>query len=158
MIYVIDLDGTVIDSTHRKLSNADGSLDLEHWVQNCTAEKVAQDSLLPLVATMRKAYYSGIHTVIVCTARVLTDADYSFFLEHNLPYHHMLDRPCGCTMNDAELKDIQLRLYAHNQGLSWQNFALQAVIYDDNQAVLTRMKMLGIATVDAVQMNQVMAA
>jgi len=155
---IIDLDGTVICSQHRKLSNPDGSLDLDHWIENCTAEKIALDSLLPLAETMRKAYYSGIHTVIVCTARVLSEADYAFFMEHNLPYHFMLDRPQGCTMADAELKDIQLRIFAHNQGISWAKFASQSVCYDDNQAVLSRMRLSGIVALDATELNRSIAA
>ena len=157
MFYILDIDGTVVCSLHRKLTRADGSLDLEHWVENCTAEKIAQDTLLPLAETMRKAYYSGIHTVIVCTARVLSDADYSFFLEHNLPYHFMLDRPEGCNMADSDLKDIQLRIFAHNQGISWAKFASQSVCFDDNHSVLDRMKLSGIAAVDATVLNRTMA-
>jgi hypothetical protein len=155
--YIIDLDGTVICSKHRKLTRADGSLDLEHWIENNRAEKIQLDSLLPLAVTMRKAYFSGIHTVLVCTARVLSVHDYSFLMEHNLPYHTMLDRPNGCNMPDHELKDVQLRIYAHNQGMSWARFAAQSICYDDNQAVLTRMTEIGIATMDAVQINRAMA-
>ena len=158
MHYILDIDGTVVCSQHRKLVRADGSLDLEHWIENCSPEKIARDSLLPLVETMRKAYYSGIHTVIVCTARVLSEADYAFFMENNLPYHFMLDRPQGCTMADAELKDIQLRIFAHKQGISWAKFASQSVCFDDNQAVLARMKLSGIAAIDATVLNGSIAA
>ena len=76
MFCIFDLDGTVIDSSHRKLAKPDGSLDLEHWIDNCTPEKIAADSLLPLVSLMRKNWRGG-HTVLVCTARVLSDADYN---------------------------------------------------------------------------------
>ena len=48
MIYIFDLDHTVIDSSHRQLTRADGSLDLDHWIENCTREKIYQDKLLPL--------------------------------------------------------------------------------------------------------------
>jgi hypothetical protein len=158
MLYnIMDLDHTVICSKHRKCTLPDGNLDLDHWIANCTPEKIALDSLLPLAVTMRKAYYSGLHQVIVCTARVLGEADYSFFLENDLPYHAMLDRPEGCSMPDAELKDVQLRLYAHSLGISWAKFASQAVVYDDNQAVLKRLKSIGIVTMDAVEINRIMA-
>jgi beta-phosphoglucomutase-like phosphatase (HAD superfamily) len=33
MRFIFDLDGTVIDSTHRQASHEDGTLDLEHWVE-----------------------------------------------------------------------------------------------------------------------------
>jgi hypothetical protein len=157
MYYVFDLDHTVICSLHRKLTLPDGSLDLEHWIQNNTAEKIQLDSLLPLAVTMRKAYFSGLHTVLVSTARVLGVHDYAFFMEHNLPYHSMLDRPNGCQMADADLKEIQLRIYAHKEGISWAKFASESVCYDDNQAVLTRMSTIGLATVDAIPTNKALA-
>jgi hypothetical protein len=157
MRYLFDLDHTVICSNHRKVTKTGGDLDLAHWIENCTPEKIALDSLLPLAVTMRKAYFSGIHEIVVVTARVLGVADYDFFMENNLPYHHMLDRPNGCTMGDADLKEIQLRIFAHNQGISWAKFAATSVCYDDNHAVLVRMADMGIAIVDAVEMNQAMA-
>lgn len=158
MHHIFDLDLTVIDSTHRKATLPDGSLDLDHWIENNTAEKIRLDSILPAAKMMRAAYYSGRHTVIVCTARVLGEADYAFFMEHNLPYHFMLDRPLGCTLPDVELKDIQLRLWAHNNGLSWSKFISGALIIDDNQAVLERMKSLGLATLDAIELNRTLLA
>ena len=79
MIYIFDLDHTVIDSSHRQLTRADGSLDLDHWIENCTREKIYQDKLLPLARLMRSAYSQG-HQVIVCTARVLSVWDHAFWL------------------------------------------------------------------------------
>ena len=158
MNYIIDLDGTVICSKHRQATLPNGNLDLPHWKQNSTAELVALDSLLPCIDLMRTKFYSGNHTVIVCTARVLSDFDYSFFMENDIVYDVILSRPDGCTMPDAELKDIQLRLYAHEQGISWAKFASRAVILDDNQAVLNRLQSIGIMAVDAVQLNQEMRA
>ena len=158
MNYIIDLDGTVICSKHRQATDSEGNLDLKHWVQNSTADLVAGDSLLPCIDLMRTKFYSGNHTVIVCTARVLSDFDFEFFLLNDIPYHAMLSRPDGCTMPDADLKDIQLRIYAQNQGISWAKFASRAVILDDNKAVLTRLKSIGIIGIDAVQLNQEMRA
>jgi hypothetical protein len=154
---IFDLDRTIICSEHRKAVLPDGSLDLNHWIENNRPELIRLDSLLPLAVTMRKTYHSGLHTVLVCTARVLGVADYEFFTAHNLPFHHMLDRPNGCNMVDHELKDVQLRIFAHQQGISWQKFASQSVIYDDNENVLTRMSEIGLATVNAVEMNKVLA-
>ena len=49
MKYVIfDLDATVIDSSHRQITKADGSLDLAAWKKNYTYTKVMRDSLQPL--------------------------------------------------------------------------------------------------------------
>jgi hypothetical protein len=59
MHFIFDLDHTVIDSSHRQLTNADGSLDLAHWRENCTHEKIMADTLLPLARTMREALEHG---------------------------------------------------------------------------------------------------
>jgi hypothetical protein len=157
MYYIFDLDETVICSKHRKNTLPDGSLDLKHWIEHNTAEKIAKDSLLPLAKTMRSTYFSGEHIVIVCTARVLSEADYEFFMIHNLPYHHMLDRPLGCNMADHELKDIQLRLFAHGLGISWAEFSFNAIIYDDNRKVLERCQNIGITALNAIGINKALA-
>lgn len=157
MHYIIDLDGTVLCSKHRQATDSKGNLDLDHWRENSTSELIAKDSLLPCVQLMREKYYAGFHKVIVCTARVLTNHDFEFFMVNDIPYHAILSRPEGCTMPDAELKDIQLRIYAQNQGISWVKFASMSVIIDDNQAVLNRLQSIGIMAVDAKQLNKEMA-
>ena len=89
MLYIFDLDHTVIDSCHRQLTRADGSLDLDHWIENCTREKIYQDKLLPLARLMRSAYSQG-HQVIVCTARVLSVWDHAFLADNNpVSYTHL---------------------------------------------------------------------
>ena len=158
MFWIFDLDGTVICSKHRQATLPNGDLDLPHWKDNSTAKLVARDSLLPCIDTMREKDASGKHTIIVCTARVLSDHDYSFFMENNVPYDVMLSRPDGCVMADAELKDVQLRLYAHEQGISWARFSSRAVVIDDNMAVLDRLESICIITVDALDWNNQLRA
>ena len=34
MLYIFDLDHTVIDSSHRQITRPDGSLDLDAWIEN----------------------------------------------------------------------------------------------------------------------------
>ena len=51
--YIFDLDMTVIDSSHRKVSLPDGSIDLVHWKENCTFEKIFKDEVMPLATFMR---------------------------------------------------------------------------------------------------------
>ena len=53
MLYIFDLDHTVIDSSHRQLTREDGSLDLDNWIENCTHEKIMQDSLFPWLAVSK---------------------------------------------------------------------------------------------------------
>ena len=53
-IVIFDLDGTTIDSSHRQATKSDGTLDLAHWFDNATPEKIFQDKLLPLSQQMHK--------------------------------------------------------------------------------------------------------
>ena len=150
MIYIFDLDHTVIDSSHRQLTRADGSLDLDHWIENCTREKIYQDKLLPLARLMRSAYSQG-HQVIVCTARVLSVWDHAFLADHDLKAHAILSRPMGCADADDLLKENLL--FDYFQGVPLARWTRQAYFYDDNKNVLKMAKKLGIHARDAVQLN-----
>lgn len=153
LIWVWDLDGTAIDSSHRKSVKPDGTLDLENWIANNTPENIAKDKLLPLAKAMRKCFSDG-HTVVICTARVMQDADFEFLMRHGIQSHEVLSRPEGCRMSDHELKDIQLRLYAQRQEMSWAKFCKLAVMVDDAESVLTHLSSIGIRTIDATIWNK----
>jgi len=150
MIYISDLDHTVIDSSHRQITRADGSLDLDHWIENCTREKIYQDKLLPLARLMRSAYSQG-HQVIVCTARVLSVWDHAFLADHNLRAHAILSRPMGCADADDLLKENLL--FDYFKGVPLARWTRQAYFYDDNKNVLKMAEKLGIHARDAVQLN-----
>lgn len=157
MAYVIfDLDGTVIDSEHRKATLPDGSLDLEHWVANNTPEKIAQDSLLPLAEQMRKIYSVG-HTVIICTARMFSPADMKFLLDNDLPYDVLLHREPGNMEGDDTLKVRLLEDYFQSQGFSCVEDA-SPMMFDDNLKVIEAMLSIGVACFDAVGFNRRLVA
>lgn len=157
MAYVIfDLDGTVIDSTHRQATKADGSLDLEHWIENNTAEKIMGDSLLPLADTMRALAAAG-HTIVICTARAIQHADKVFLGVNRLHHHALLHREMGNTESDASLKIRLLEDYFIAQGFA---NAAQArpIMFDDNLKVIDAMVSIGIKCYDATQINKRLAA
>ena len=155
MIYIFDLDHTVIDSSHRQLTRPDGSLDLQNWIENCTLEKIMADKLLPLARLMRSAYNQG-HTVLICTARNLSLCDYMFLGDNDLFANAILSRPDGDNRPDDELKrDLLLK---HFEGIALARWARNAVVYDDNQAVLAMAEKLGIRTKNAIQLNAKMGA
>ena len=54
--FIFDLDHTVIDSSHRQITKADGSLDLDNWIANCTREKIMADTFLPLASTLARPF------------------------------------------------------------------------------------------------------
>ena len=155
MNFIFDLDHTVIDSSHRQLTRSDGSLDLDAWRDNCTAEMIGRDSLLPLARVMRLAYAKG-HTVIICTARVLSRHDLTYLADNDLRYHVLLSRADGDNTGDAILK--RRALLSHFRGQPIARWARHSVFFDDNQGVLKMAKSLGITTRDAVQLNQRMGA
>jgi len=134
-VIIFDLDGTVIDSSHRQLIAENGALDLAHWKENSTPEKIAADSLLPLAKFWRVAQNTGF-PIIVCTARVMGPADYAFLESHGLRYNVCLSRREGDTTPDAALKILVLKGYARKLGITWAHFCARATAYDDNAQVL----------------------
>ena len=150
--FIFDLDHTIIDSSHRQSYLPDGSLDLVHWRENSTAEKVAQDTLLPLARVMASAHNVNIR-IIVCTARVMASADYYFLQQHGLFADYILSMPEGDTSGDAQLKIRLLNDFVQSQGISWKRFIQGAVMFDDNQTVIKALKSIGLNVVDAVQTN-----
>ena len=153
MRFIYDLDHTVIDSTHRQATLADGSLDLAHWIENNTPEKIAQDSLLPLAKQMRENFKRGAE-IVVCTARVLQSADYEFLREHGLHAHAILSRPMGDNTSDHLLKERLLREYARKRGISWARFCKFSTMLDDNQNVITHLTNMGLWIHNAVPFNE----
>lgn len=162
MAYVIfDLDHTVIDSSHRQATLADGSLDLAHWFENNTPEKIALDKLLPLASQMRNIYAAG-HTVIVCTARSIETpeiekAHADFFAANDLPFHVFLNREPGNMEGDATLKIRLLNDYFVSEGYTSAREA-NAIMFDDNLKVIAAMLSIGITCFDANKQNERLAA
>ena len=153
MHFIFDLDHTVIDSSHRQLTKADGSLDLTHWRENCTHEKIMGDTLLPLARTMQDAINNG-QNVIICTARVLGRSDIIFLAKHGLLASVILSRPEGDNTPDAELKTRLLKQHCQTVGITWARFTRSAYMFDDNANVLAEMKSHGITALNAIKINQ----
>jgi hypothetical protein len=163
MAYVIfDLDGTVIDSTHRQATKADGSLDLDHWLANNTAEKIMADSLLPLAESLRAMVALG-HKVIICTARAIQPAgwiqpaDKIFLALNRLPYDALLHREIGNMESDSSLKIRLLETYFIAEGFDCAADA-KAIMFDDNLKVIDAMLSIGIKCYDATKINERLAA
>ena len=141
-ILIFDLDGTTIDSSHRQATRPDGTLDLAHWRENATPEKIFQDKLLPLSQQMHKRCKAGDYTV-VCTARVLSDADLEFMQNHGMNVDKVISRPDGNQTPDAELKAKQL-----SQLFNLKQFKkLNKVMFDDAASVRSTLRKIGIAVI-----------
>lgn len=164
MAYVIfDLDGTVIDTSHRYRNLPNGHIDLEYWFANSIPEKIAQDALLPLADSMRKMYDAG-HHIIVCTARdfsplngVDLGAVYTkFLLDNGLHSHAILHRimagPDHGTLGDGELKIRLLNDYFKSIGFASARDA-SPLMFDDNLKVIDAMLSIGVACLNARHYN-----
>ena len=154
MIKIFDLDGTVIDSTHRQTYREDGTLSISNWRENNTPDLIAQDKLLPLAKQMRTAYNRG-DFVIICTAREISAADYDFLRLHDLKYNAIVYRT-----ND--LPDFAMKLYGlHNLcrklQISWARFCKSAIMYDDNLSVIEGLTAEGIKVYNATTLNKELA-
>ncbi len=154
--FIFDLDHTVIDSSHRQSTLADGSLDLAHWIEHNTPELIAQDKLLPLADQMRKAHAKGAK-IIICTARVMQDADFEFLANNNLPFHVCLSRGMGDSSADTVLKEKLLKSYALKSGSSWARFRKSAVMFDDNLNVIKHLTDLGLSVYNSIELNKRLA-
>ncbi len=150
----MDLDQTAICSKHRQLTLPDGSLDLAHWRENCTPDKIMQDSLLPVAGLWRVLYGRPSIILAVCTARVVSQADFDFLALHGLHYNHFLCRDGDSdTRRDADLKRDKLTpLIATIQ-------PHRIVLFDDSASVRAMGESMGFdLIVDSVEWNRVQQA
>ena len=147
-----DLDGTVIDSSHRYSTLANGDIDLPRWIADNTRENIERDSLLPLSELMKSNHRLG-DTVIICTARVLGVWDKVFLAEHGIKAHFVLSRALGDNRGDADMKRQKLLALFADLQIPFARWTRNATFYDDNQGVLNMAERLGIRTKNAVQLN-----
>ena len=147
-----DLDGTVIDSSHRYSTLANGDIDLPRWIADNTRENIERDSLLPLAELMKSNHRLG-DTVIICTARVLGVWDKVFLAEHGIKAHFILSRALGDNRGDADMKRQKLLALFADLQIPFARWTRNATFYDDNQGVLNMAEKLGIRTKNAVQLN-----
>ena len=171
-----DLDMTLIDSSHRHASKADGSIDLAHWFQNATPERIAKDGLLPLARCVRTFYNAG-NNIVFCTARCMQQADYDWIERHRhiLPHHALYSREgrfvppgspefansyhgfIGDTAGDGEIKLRQIT--AHIMALGFRDFKEAGVIiFEDNLKTLKMFQERRAIGINATNVNRRLAA
>lgn len=108
-IHVYDLDGVLVDTSHRYRNLPNGTIDIEYWLANRTAEKIAQDKLLPLARQyMKDCANPEIYTVI-CTARMYHVLDIQFIVGYLGAPDKLIMRPEGDLTADGLLKRRQLQ-------------------------------------------------
>ena len=115
-IAVFDLDGTLIDSSHRTPNKPDGTLDLQGYYKNKTRENVFKDELLPLVDEIKEMYASGDWHIVICTAREMNLDDFDFLDYHGIKYDEIYERndirkKYHWALPDPQYKTKQLKKY-----------------------------------------------
>jgi hypothetical protein len=146
---IFDLDGTVIDSSHRRQYNPDGTLNLNAW-RACSRETIMRDSLLPLARTMRELIASN-KMVAICTSRVLNETDWEYLEIHQILPRIIISRVEGDTTPDAEFKTRELK---------WSFNALtlrQSQMWEDMPEIRASVSKLGILAIDPIPFNKVLA-
>jgi len=107
-IHCYDLDGVLVDTSHRYRNNFDGSIDLDYWFKHRTPQNIARDKLLPLAKQYRVDIANPEIYVIVCTARTWFKHDVDFIRDNLGMPDKLIMRPQGNETKDAQLKRWQL--------------------------------------------------
>ena len=148
-IVIYDLDGTIVDSSHRIKLLENGSLDLEHWKQNSTKENIFKDDLLPMYAQLVRDYKQG-EIVVICTARELGKWDLEYIHSMGIYYDYIVSRPKGISTKDEILKKAQLRHFWNFK----QFKKMPKTFADDRQENLDEIQTLGnVSLINAKEWN-----
>ena len=146
-IKIYDLDGTIIDSSHRA-KYVNGKLDLDHWRENNTKENIFKDDLLPMYWQLVADYKMG-HIIILCTARELNKHDWEFIHSMGIYYDYVKSRPIGETTADWKLKRKLLNPFFNLKPFKDKS----KIFYDDNLDNLNAISEMGAETVNAKEWN-----
>lgn len=130
-VSIYDMDGTIVDSSHRYRTIIDENnverIDLQYWREN--EYRAMEDGLLPLANQYMEELQNPDVFVIIATARVLREPDWQFITE-------ILGKPDavvsrlgdGDTRSGKELKIKGLQKVFNDNELPTTN----AVFYEDN--------------------------
>lgn len=138
-IKIFDMDGTIIDSSHRYRTDETGKkIDLNFWIENDIPEKIMADSFLPLMEWVKRDIENPEIYVIFATARGCETGDGNYkFLEHHgiMPDKFIHRQGRSDSRGGAELK-----IQAFIPLLNLKQFKHATVhIYEDNIAYLQKM-------------------
>lgn len=151
LVFIWDLDGTLIDSRHRTMygkGKTETPEQLQYWFDLSTKEWINQDRLLPLVQVFKHFVknFGGIHVAL--TARTLRDADVRYLRKHRLNFNILLDRRDFEGPNDV-LKKQRLMELLHDK----PQF-VPFLAFDDDSNNWPIYKEFGFAIVDPMLINR----
>ena len=128
-LYIWDLDGTTIDSSHRALTNSQGGIDLNNW-RGHTAKQILQDSPTQLTPFMKKCIADKNAVNWICTSRVLSAADYRLIDRLGIRTPLILSRDEGDNREDVPYKMAKIK-----RRLNLPTIPKRRVVFDDRADV-----------------------
>lgn len=133
-IAIYDMDGTIVDSSHRYRTVTDSQgivrIDLQYWRDN--EYRAMDDTLLPLAEQYRRDLQCEYTYVIIATARVMNTPDWQFVDTILGKPDYMISRQAGDTRSGGLLKVLGLQKF-----FNLKNFKnADAVFYEDNISYL----------------------
>lgn len=147
MVVLFDLDGTLIDSSHRVRYKNNGEFDLDYWIETSKKwEKVKKDKLLPLAELYKEFKKTGFSLICV-TARNMQEADFRYLKENELEFEMILHRGDSLELDEV-LKSQKLKAFFE------ENDRIPFMAYDDKQENLEVFDKFGFRTFHATYMNK----
>lgn len=151
---IFDLDQTVICSKHRYKSLPTGDIDLDHWREWSTRQNIMQDRLLPIAQYAQDCYLYRGHYVAICTARVMSAADFEFLHKHKIHYHYIAYRlNNGDRREDVVFKRDKILHLLALLNIPKSRWRSSVTLFDDNTGILQMANDLGIAPVNSLKFN-----
>lgn len=145
-IAIYDMDGTIVDSSHRyrTITDANGKtrIDLQYWRDN--EYRAMEDGLLPLAAQYRAELNTKQVFTIIATARVMNAPDMQFLREVLGMPNYLISRAANDTRSGKDLKIKGLQRLANLRQFDMS----KAIFYEDNieylKAVCDHFQMRGV--------------
>jgi phosphoglycolate phosphatase-like HAD superfamily hydrolase len=130
-VEIFDMDGTIVDSTHRYRTMPCGSkIDLAYWNDN--AHKAMNDKMLPLAEHYKACLADPECYVIIATARVMGAADWAFVQDVLGMPDYFISRKAGDTISGGKLKINGLQKFFNLRNFQNAEFTF----YEDNVSYL----------------------
>jgi len=127
-IYIFDIDGVLLDSSHRYRVKSDGKIDLNHWRTNCVESEIMKDAELPMASIYKKLLHKPSTYVIIATARQMTRHDFkSIENTIGMPNHFIYRK------KDDNQSGTSLKLKGIKKLLNLKQFSGKMVtLFEDN--------------------------
>lgn len=130
-VEIYDMDGTIVDSTHRYRTMPCGTkIDLEYWRAN--EFRAMDDSLLPLAEKYKADLQDPECYVIIATARVLNAPDMQFIRDVLGMPNYIISRKPDSAISGGTLKINGLKRFFNLRNFKDAVFTF----YEDNTSYL----------------------